>query len=814
MADSNINIEITEDTPISIEIVEDTPVQLEITTSGPAGADGVVQSIVAGSNITVNSTDPANPIVSATGGGGGGMQIGDEVIDANPNRALFTDADGNLSDDVLRSKFLSFFGGVLSGEAVKPVSFQHDDSLLIGGFDATSLGGFETFAVVQSIDRSGGLGYVKVDYNNLDTVPPETIFLVGYNADTNETQILYYPNGQLTDPYPFLSIDETGITINNSQKFNEVVTELLSATDSQIPTAKAVADAIDAVVTGVDWGDIGGTLASQTDLQSALDAKENAITAGTSTQYYRGDKTFQTLDKTAVGLGNVDNTSDANKPVSTAQATADNLRVLKSGDTMTGNLTISKAQPDLVINRASDATPGLVRFETGAVPEWYFGLYSTGINNFELHRASGGASGFIMRYTDQYILVRYGMEMNYATADTIAIFNSSKQLISASTGTYPSLTELARVKGVTSNIQTQITAKVPYTGATADLDLGIYALESDTVRANSSAGIVLESNNGTDVGLLGAGNTANVAWYGNHNFSLATQDTIAAFTGSGKTLGSLALATYPSLTELSYVKGVASSIQTQLNAKGDVTSSSTNTFTNKTIDANGTGNSITNLETADFATNVIDTSALMAAESDTRLASQKAIKARTTIIQPTSGDWYSMGGLSSSTSPGLTASGKLVLHPIWLGAGTLDRIAVSTSVAAVSTYRLGLYKANPTTGLPDTQTPFLDAGTVDMNATAGVQAITISQAITDPGLYWGAVLVDAYTAQPTTHCVVYSSSSGLGINGLPQDMSSLGRYRVARVTIGTVSTGSLPTVPSGANMIWAGTAPRIAVRYV
>jgi hypothetical protein len=49
---------------------------------------------------------------------------------------------------------------------------------------------------------------------------------------------------------------------------------------------------------------------------------EPVITAGTTSQYWRGDKTFQTLDKTAVGLANVDNTSDANKPVSTAQQTA------------------------------------------------------------------------------------------------------------------------------------------------------------------------------------------------------------------------------------------------------------------------------------------------------------------------------------------------------------------------------------------------------------------------------------------------------------------------------------------------------------
>lgn len=50
--------------------------------------------------------------------------------------------------------------------------------------------------------------------------------------------------------------------------------------------------------------------------------KESIITATTSTDYYRGDKTFQPLNKVAVGLGNVDNTSDINKPVSTAQSNA------------------------------------------------------------------------------------------------------------------------------------------------------------------------------------------------------------------------------------------------------------------------------------------------------------------------------------------------------------------------------------------------------------------------------------------------------------------------------------------------------------
>lgn len=39
-----------------------------------------------------------------------------------------------------------------------------------------------------------------------------------------------------------------------------------------------------------------------------------------------------TLTSADVGLGNVDNTSDVNKPVSTAQSTADNLRLLKSAN--------------------------------------------------------------------------------------------------------------------------------------------------------------------------------------------------------------------------------------------------------------------------------------------------------------------------------------------------------------------------------------------------------------------------------------------------------------------------------------------------
>ena len=58
----------------------------------------------------------------------------------------------------------------------------------------------------------------------------------------------------------------------------------------------------------------------------------------------------------------------------------------------------------------------------------------------------------------------------------------------------------------------------------------------------------------------------------------------------------------------------------------DVSASSTNTFLNKTIDANGTGNSITNLEVADLASGVLDTDLTAVSASDDTLASAKAIK--------------------------------------------------------------------------------------------------------------------------------------------------------------------------------------------
>ena len=81
------------------------------------------------------------------------------------------------------------------------------------------------------------------------------------------------------------------------------------------------------------------------------------ITAGDTSQYWRWDKTWQTLNSTVVGLGNVNNTSDLDKPISTA--TLD--YILKNTDrynAISSGSEISTSSPsDVIVNDMTLTTP-------------------------------------------------------------------------------------------------------------------------------------------------------------------------------------------------------------------------------------------------------------------------------------------------------------------------------------------------------------------------------------------------------------------------------------------------------------------------
>lgn len=116
--------------------------------------------------------------------------------------------------------------------------------------------------------------------------------------------------------------------VDNTSDANKPVS---TAQGVAIAAAQAASQPLDA-----DLTTIAGLTATT---GNVIQAVANAWASQTPAQV----KTSLTLVKGDVGLGNVDNTSDANKPVSTAQQTALNLKANLAGPTFTGTVTMAKS---------------------------------------------------------------------------------------------------------------------------------------------------------------------------------------------------------------------------------------------------------------------------------------------------------------------------------------------------------------------------------------------------------------------------------------------------------------------------------------
>lgn len=197
--------------------------------------------------------------------------------------------------------------------------------------DATSA---QTFGIVQADIPTSQNGYVVVrgDIAGIDTnaYPDGTqLYLSGSVAGTFTAtkpvapiHIVYV--GIVTRQH--VNQGQIEVAIQNGYEMEELHDVLVvSKTDKDVISYDSVSNL---------WKNKQLNSTYITDFNTAADArvaagitgKENTITAGTTAQYWRGDKSWQTLNSTAVGLGNVNNTSDANKPVSTATQTALNLK--------------------------------------------------------------------------------------------------------------------------------------------------------------------------------------------------------------------------------------------------------------------------------------------------------------------------------------------------------------------------------------------------------------------------------------------------------------------------------------------------------
>lgn len=201
-------------------------------------------------------------------------------------------------------------------------------SLAIGTTGTTAMAGNKTFSFAEITGLIATAQLPPIAITNTYPVATQAAMLaltaergdVAIRSDTGKTYILSTDSpGTLAD---WLEMTTTGAVSSVAGRVGAVV---LTKTDVGLANVDNTTDAAKPISTAT---------------QTALDAKQATIAAGTTAQYYRGDKTWQTLDKTAAGLGNVDNTSDANKPVSTAQQTALNLKANLASPTFTGTVTL------------------------------------------------------------------------------------------------------------------------------------------------------------------------------------------------------------------------------------------------------------------------------------------------------------------------------------------------------------------------------------------------------------------------------------------------------------------------------------------
>jgi hypothetical protein len=113
--------------------------------------------------------------------------------------------------------------------------------------------------------------------------------------------------------------------------------------------------------------------------------------------------------------------------------------------------------------------------------------------------------------TEQMRLTSSGLLLTNETANTLAYFDTSKKVKSLGTASYPSLTEISYVKGVTGSIQTQLNTLYPKTGGTITGSVSVtgnLAVNGRLIDSNGSAGTLGSILESTGTGSQWVQNTA------------------------------------------------------------------------------------------------------------------------------------------------------------------------------------------------------------------------------------------------------------------------------------------------------------------
>ena len=349
------------------------------------------------------------------------------------------------------------------------------------------------------------------------------------------------------------------------------------------------------------------TLATLSTGLTSLGTLQPLIPTGTSAQYYRGDKQWATLNKAAVELSNVTNESKT---------------TMFTNPTFTGTVTLPSTTS---IGDVSNVELGYLNGVTSNIQTQLDGKLSASVSSTELGYLVGVTSGIQTQLNGKQATITGGASTitgtNLTTNRALVSDASGKVAVSSVTGT-----ELGRLVGVTSSIQSQLDGKQATITGGASTITSANLTTNRVLVSDASGKVAVSSVTGTELGrLVGVTSSIQSQLDGKEGTitggaSTITDTNLTASRALISDASGKVIVSSVTSTELGYLDGVTSGIQSQLNGKQNTLSNATTTVaglmsptdktrlddassTNGIIRCNGSGNfSVATITNSDIST--------------------------------------------------------------------------------------------------------------------------------------------------------------------------------------------------------------------